>query len=227
MGEPMKFASRQDAGRQLGIRLDAQNTRADLVVGLPRGGVIVADEVARALNCRLDILVVRKIGHPQFREFAVGALAEGGVIVLDEDALRKAYVRQGALEEVIAEETVRLNDYSEKFGSNKRTPLAGQRVILVDDGLATGATAEAAVRSAQRQGASAIVVAIPIASENGYLRLANISNQVIALSVDPAFEAVGQYYQSFPQATDEEVLAVLSSRARDLRTREPILSLGK
>ena len=223
----MKFASRQDAGKQLGIRLAAQNTRTDLVVGLPRGGVIVADEVARALNCPLDILVVRKIGHPQFREFAVGALAEAGVIVLDEDALREAHVSPRDLKEVIAEETVRLNCYSEKFGSDKRTSLAGQRVILVDDGLATGATAEAAVRSAQRQGASAVVVAIPIASENGYQRLANISNQIIALRVDPAFEAVGQYYQSFPQATDAEVLAILSSRARDFLTREPALSLGK
>lgn len=223
----MKFASRQDAGKQLGIRLAAQNTQADLVVGLPRGGVIVADEVAKALNRPLDILVVRKIGHPQFREFAAGALAEAGVIVLDEDALRKAPVRPRELEEVIAEETVRLNDYSEKFGSDKRTPLAGQRVILVDDGLATGATAEAAVRSARRQGASAVVVAIPIASENGYRRLANISDQVIALKVDPAFEAVGQYYRSFPQATDEEVLAILSSRARDVLTGKPVLSLGK
>jgi predicted phosphoribosyltransferase len=208
----MKFASRQEAGRKLGLHFLSRGIQADVVLGLPRGGVIVAAEVAKALACPLDILVVRKIGHPRFREFAVGALAEAEVVVLDESALKTANVRQEELEEVIAEEKIRLKDYVEKFGFGERATLAGKCVIVVDDGLATGATTEAAVQSARRQGAKTITVGTPVASGSGFKRLAKVADHVIALLVDPAFEAVGQYYWSFPQTTDEEVITVLSAR---------------
>lgn len=211
----MIFASRQEAGKRLADRLVAEGIGSDVVLGLPRGGVIVADCVATALHCRLDVLVVRKIGHPQFREFAVGALAEADTVVLDENVLKKTRVRPDELEGVIAEETKRLQEYVAKFVSDKRIPLQDRSVILVDDGLATGATTEAAVRSARQQGAKTVTVAIPVASQNGFERLAKISDQVVALVVDSAFEAVGQYYCTFSQTSDEEVMQILARQASD------------
>jgi putative phosphoribosyl transferase len=208
----MKFASRHEAGRKLGLHLLTQGIRADVVLGLPRGGVIVAAEVAKALACPLDIVVVRKIGHPRFREFAVGALAEAEIVVLDESALKTALVQPEELEEVISEEQIRLNDHVEKFGFGDRVALPGKSVIVVDDGIATGATTEAAVQSARRQGAKLIIVGSPVASDAGFKRLVKVADQVITLRVDPAFEAVGQYYWSFPQTRDDEVITVLKGQ---------------
>src|SRR5208283_4699819 len=149
----MRFASREDAGRQLGQRLRKQGVGADLVLGLPRGGVVVAAEVARALQCPLDVLIVRKIGHPRQREFAVGALAEPDVVILDEHWLGKNPVARLQLDGVIAEEKQRLRDYGARFHQAGVLDLNGKSVALVDDGLATGATTEAAVLAARNRNA--------------------------------------------------------------------------
>jgi predicted phosphoribosyltransferase len=205
------FASREDAGLRLGRCLHEQRVRADLVLGLPRGGVVVAAGVAHALHLPLDVLVVRKIGHPWHREFAVGALAEDGVVVLDEGAVGSNPKVRAELEEVIQEEKERLRSYQARFHPKGAPDLRGKAVLLVDDGLATGATTEAAVLSARKRNASTIVVAAPVASAGAVERLARVADEVRVLYADPAFNAVGQYYDVFSQTTDEEVLGLLKA----------------
>ena len=205
----MLFASRQDAGRKLGLRLQELAVKVDLVAGLPRGGVVVAAEVADVLQRPLDVIVVRKIGHPWHREFAVGALAEEGVVILDKNVIATSPLSGVELEAVIQEESERLREYYLKFRQDRKTHFAGQRVLLVDDGLATGATAEAAVYSARKKNAKQIVLAVPVASASAYERLARVADKVVALVTDPDFVAVGQYYKRFVQTSDEEVLALL------------------
>jgi putative phosphoribosyl transferase len=207
------FLSRADAGQRLGIHLAGRGTRPDIVLGLPRGGVVVAAEVGRVLGCRLDVLVVRKIGHPRYPEFAVGAMAEHDVLMLDEQEASEERVNRKELEHVITEETERLRGYRMRFHSAGGLELAGKSVLIVDDGLATGATAVVAVMSARKQLARAVSVAAPVASSHAVGRLTPLVHEVIALVVDPDFMAVGQYYEDFPQLEDEEVAACLRGDA--------------
>jgi len=205
----MMFASRTEAGRRLGQFLRGEGVEADLVLGLPRGGVIVAAEVTRELRRPLDVLIVRKIGHPFHREFAVGALAEPDVVILDEESLGRNAVVRSELEEIITEEKGRLKEYRTKFHMGGVPDLNGKSVLLVDDGLATGATTAAAVRGVRERGATKIIVAAPVASVGAFDRLKHSADEVKVLLVDEDFEAVGQYYTVFDQTTDEEVQAAL------------------
>lgn len=205
----MKFASRADAGQKLGIYLEKAGVHADLVLGLPRGGVVVAAEVARILNCPLDVLVVRKIGHPAFREFAIGALSEGDVTVFDAEVLNRFPAQESQVEAIIGEEKRRLEENRKKFSRANLPARQGRTLVLVDDGLATGATLEAAARSAHQQGAGHLIVAVPVASSSGARRIQQVCNEFHAIQVDPSFQAVGQYYDSFGQTTDEEVQRIL------------------
>ena len=205
----MIFASREDAGRRLGEFLMEREVRAALVVGLPRGGVVVAAEVARILQVPLDILIVRKIGHPLHREFAVGALAEGGVVVLDDAVIGSDLRVRSELEEIIEEEKQRLKSYQARFHHTDNMNLMDKDVVLVDDGLATGATTEAAVLSAKRRFARRVIVTAPVASTHAVERIQKVADEVVVMCVDPAFDAVGRYYESFVQTTDEEVLGLL------------------
>jgi predicted phosphoribosyltransferase len=211
----MVFESRQDAGARLAHRLRALGVEVDLVAGLPRGGVVVAAEVAEALERPLEVLVVRKVGHPWHREFAVGALAEDGVLILDKSAIAAAPLSTAELETVIQEEKERLREYSYKFRQARNNNFAGRRVLLVDDGLATGATAEAAVYSAREKKARQIILAVPVASAPAYERLARAADQVVALVTDRDFAAVGQYYKRFDPTSDAEVLALLQRQYAD------------
>ena len=206
----MEFASRQDAGKRLGSYLQRQKVETDWVLGLPRGGVVVAAEVAEILQRPLDVLVVRKIGHPRCREFAVGALAEAGIVILDKSALSTKELLRSDLDKIIEEETARLVDCQRRFCRDAARNFAAKTVLIIDDGLATGATAEAAVLSARKQGANRIVVAVPVAAAASAKRLGNVADEVIALMLDEDFDAVACYYEVFPQTTDEEVLALLS-----------------
>ncbi len=205
----MTFATRAEAGQRLGEHLTRMGVRADLVLGLPRGGVVVAAEVARTLQLPLDVVIVRKIGHPWHREFAVGALAEGGVLMLSERVAGKRRTAGADLHAVIAEEEERLREYQARFGRVVRPERTGKTVIVVDDGLATGATAEVAVKAVRAQGAQKVILAVPVASADGVDRLAPVADEVIALVADPRFDAVGRYYERFPQTSDEEVLSLL------------------
>jgi predicted phosphoribosyltransferase len=209
----MKFASREDAGQRLGRYLFEQSTQADLVLGLPRGGVVVAAGVAHTLQLPLDVLIVRKVGHPWQREFAVGALADNGVVVLDEGSIGRHPVVRAELDEIIEEEKERLRSYQARFHPDGGVPdLCGKAVLLVDDGLATGSTTEAAVLSARKQNAAKVMVAAPVASTSAVARLRRVADEVCALFVDPDFDAVGRYYEVFAQTTDKEVLDLLHSQ---------------
>jgi putative phosphoribosyl transferase len=205
----MKFASRTDAGRQLGQHLRKQGVEADIVLGLPRGGVVVAAGVAHALQRPLDVLIVRKIGHPWQREFAVGALAEPDVVIFDRTFKWKNPLARAELDEVIAEEKERLREYRSQFHCNAAPALEGKMVLIVDDGLATGATAEAAVLSAKQQKARRVIIAAPVASTHAVERLRCVADDVLVLFEDAGFGAVGQYYDEFSQTSDDEVMALL------------------
>ena len=207
----MSFASRADAGRKLAQLLRDDGVAADLVLGLPRGGVVVAAELARVLRSPLDVLVVRKIGHPFNREFAIGAIAEADTVVLDEESLRLYPAVQAEVNEVISEEVRRLRSYEAQFHFGGRPSLAGRAVLLVDDGIATGATTEAAVLSARKQAARQVTVAAPVASLDAVRRLERSADEVKVILADPDFGAVGQYYADFSQTTDAEVLALLQA----------------
>jgi putative phosphoribosyl transferase len=203
------FASREEAGRLLGEHLRARSVQADIVLGLPRGGVVVAAEVAKILRVPLDVLIVRKIGHPLHREFAVGALAESEVMLLEDAPPGSKRRIRVDLSEIIEEERQRLKAYQARFHPDGVAKLADKIVLVVDDGLATGATARAAVISARKQFALKVFVAAPVASVHAIEQLGTEADQVYALCVDPNFEAVGHYYAVFSQTTDEEVLGLL------------------
>ena len=207
----MSFASRQDAGQKLGRYLLNEGVEADVIVGLPRGGVIVAAEVSHLLQRPLEVLVVRKIGHPDRREYAVGALAENDIVVLDEKSAASNETIRAKLTAVISEEKERLKRYRLTFHGDHKTDLCEKTVLIVDDGLATGATMEAAVLSARKQGARKIMVAVPVASRTAILRLEDIVDEIFIIIRDPGFEAVGAYYESFSQVEDAEVTDVLKA----------------
>jgi len=207
------FVSRAEAGQRLGRLLKEEGVQADLVLGLPRGGVVVAAAVARVLQLPLDLLIVRKIGHPLHRAFAVGALAEGGVVLLDERVIGHNPIIRSELAEIIEEEKQRLREYQATFHRDGVTNLEGRTVLLVDDGLATGATTEAAVLAARKLNARHVIVVAPVASTNAVQRLQRVADDVLVLVVDPDFDAVGRYYQIFAQTTDDEVLDLLKAAA--------------
>jgi predicted phosphoribosyltransferase len=208
----MAFASRRDAGVKLGDYLQREGVRPDLVLGLPRGGVVVAAEVARKLDAPLDVLVVRKIGHPRHREFAVGAIAEPDIVILDEIAIERTHVHPAELRQIIDEEQQRLQDYQAIFERNQPPDLTDKAVLIVDDGLATGSTMEVAVKSAFQRAASDVSVAVPVASGSAFDRIQAAGAQVYALVVDPDFDAVGRFYDTFAQVEDDEVVELLRQR---------------
>ncbi len=210
----MMFATRDEAGCLLGGSLKDHHALADLVLGLPRGGVLVAAEVANTLDLPLDVLVVRKIGHPAQREFAVGALAEPDVVVLDPAIVGVDPAIHRSLMHIVREEKERLRHCRAIFHLGPPAELRDKSVILVDDGLATGATTEAAIVSARKQGAGRVIAATPVASGDAVRRLSKVADEVVALHVDEDFDAVGRYYRVFHQASDEEVLAALRAARR-------------
>jgi putative phosphoribosyl transferase len=222
MGEWLKlvmvFASRQEAGERLAEFLRARGIKVDLVLGLPRGGVVVAAGVAHELKLPLDVLVVRKIGHPLQPEFALGALAEPDSVFLNDELLREYPVGRGKLDKIINAEGERLLEYRRQFHLHDAPLLEGKAILLVDDGLATGATAEVAAISARKQNAGRIVIAAPVASTNAVERLRHIADEVEVLSEEPGFEAVGQYYSTFSQTENDEVISLLRESATLVRS---------
>jgi predicted phosphoribosyltransferase len=205
----MIFASRQEAGERLGEFFQQRGVEADLVLGLPRGGVVVAAGVAHALKLPLDVLVVRKIGHPFQPEFAVGAIAEPDSVFLNEESLAEYPVPMRKLNKIIAEEKDHLQEYQRRFHLHGIPTLDGKTVLLVDDGLATGATAEVAVLSARKQNARRIIVAAPVASIGAVELLRRVADEVEVLSEEADFQAVGQFYDEFSPTEDSEVISLL------------------
>jgi len=211
------FANREEAGRQLAEKVDKYAGRDDVIVlGLPRGGVPVAYEVAKRLRAPLDVFIVRKLGVPGFEELAAGAIASGGVRVLNEDVMRSIPYAHEAIEAVTAKETTELERREQIYREGRPPPgLGGRIVILVDDGLATGATMRAAVKALRQRGAAKIVVAVPVGPPDTCRELAEEADETICLNAPVFFQAVGQYYEDFSQTSDEDVRELLSQAAQN------------
>ncbi len=206
------FADRADAGRRLAARLEHWRGRDVVVVGLPRGGVPVAAEVAAALRAPLDVILVRKLGLPAHRELAMGALGEGGVRVLDEAIVRRAGVTDAELAHVERIERAELERRADQLrGVRAPEPLAGRTVIVVDDGVATGATARAACEVARARGAAAVVLAVPVAPNDWIERLGAAADEYVCVESPHHFGAVGAFYDDFGQLDDRDVIRHLSS----------------
>src|SRR6266487_1235109 len=211
------FLNRTEAGRLLAEKLEKYAGRDDVIVlGLPRGGVPVAYEVAKRLHAPLDVFIVRKLGVPGFEELAAGAIASGGVRVLNQDVMRAIPYADEAIEAVTAKETAELERREQLYREGRPPPeLRDQIVILVDDGLATGATMRAAVKALRQQGAAKIVVAVPVAPPDTCHELEERADETICLSTPEFFQAVGQYYEDFSQTSDEDVRELLSQAAQN------------
>ncbi|HYO01550.1 MAG TPA: phosphoribosyltransferase [Mycobacterium sp.] len=219
------FDDRADAGRQLARCLDSFRGQDIVVLGLPRGGVPVAYEVATALSAPLDVLVVRKLGVPYQPELAFGAIGEGGARVINDSVVRAAELRSDDMDAVEEKQRAELQRRSERFRRGRdQISLAGRVAVIVDDGIATGATAKAACQVARAHGASRVVLAVPIGAADTVEALAQYADEVVCLSIPAFFFAVGQGYRNFAQTSDDEVIALLD-RARD-GFREAVANQG-
>jgi predicted phosphoribosyltransferase len=207
------FLDRRDAGRRLSGRLESwRGDAAAIVVGLPRGGVVVAAEVARALDLPLDVLVVRKLGVPGQEEVAMGAVGEGGVVVIDDATVRAARVTPESLARVRRAEEAELGRRVLRYrGGRPAADLAGARVLIVDDGVATGATARAACAVARARGAARVVLAVPVAARSSARELRGDADEVVTLEEAGGAFAVGEFYDDFNQTSDAEVIACLAA----------------
>ncbi len=215
------FPNRTEAGRLLAEKLVKYAGRDDVIVlGLPRGGVPVAFEVAQRLGAQLDVFVVRKLGVPGFEELAAGAIASGGVRVLNEDVTRAIPHADEMIEAVTVRETAELERREQIYREGRPPPeLRDRIVILVDDGLATGATMRAAVKALRQRGAAKIVVAVPVGPPDTCREIEREADETVCLSTPPFFQAVGQYYEDFSQTSDEDVRELLSQAAQDISER--------
>jgi putative phosphoribosyl transferase len=210
----MIFRDRYDAGRRLAAALEQYRGDHPVILGLPRGGVVVGYEIARALAAPLDVLIVRKVGAPGAEEFAIGAVAPGATL-LNRHLVAALGVSKEYLERVIARETDEMVRRERVYrGSRPAIPVEGRTVILVDDGLATGATAHAAVESLRRRNPKKIIFAAPVCSVDGSKALESVAGTVVCLECPQDFGAVGFWYQEFAPTTDAEVIACL----RELET---------
>jgi predicted phosphoribosyltransferase len=210
------FPNRAEAGRLLGERLQKYAGRNDVIVlGLPRGGVPVAYEVAQRLGIPLDVFIVRKLGVPGFEELAAGAIASGGVRVLNEDVLRALPNADEIIESVTAKETAELERREKSYRDYRPAPeLRDRVVILVDDGLATGATMHAAVKALRQRDVAKIVVAVPVGPPDTCREFQDEADETICATAPEFFQAVGQYYEDFSQTSDEEVRELLARAAQ-------------
>ena len=208
------FADRRDAGTRLAALLSARRGGISLVVALPRGGVPVGFEVARSLGTPLEVLAVRKLGAPQNPELAIGAIAEGGVAVLDPRSARRVGVTQRSLDVIVERETLELRRQGDLFRGG-RPPLdpSGRHVIVVDDGLATGLTALAAVRALRAAAAASVLVAAPVGARESIAMLRREADGVVCHTAPRELVAVGYWYRDFAPVADEEVISLLREGA--------------
>lgn len=215
------FRDRIDAGEQLAEHLRHLRDEDPVVVALPRGGVPVADQVARALDAPLDVILVRKLGVPFQPELGMGAIGEGGVRVVNDEIVRRAHVTPDELVAVEAKERAELERRSRRYRAGRtRIALAGRVVVVVDDGIATGSTAKAACQVARAAGAARVVLAVPVAPHDWTNRLAEVADELVSVGSPRRFSAIGRFYRDFTQTSDDEVIACLDrAAATDTATR--------
>jgi putative phosphoribosyl transferase len=210
------FRDRRDAGQLLAERLSAlKDDRSVIVLGIPRGGVVVAAEIARALNAPLDIFIAHKIGAPFNPELAIGALTSNGDVLLDEELIDELRLRQDEIAREVESQRAEVGRRLEMF-RKKRPPLevAGKTVVLVDDGIATGSTVRASLRALRKQTPARLILAIPVGPAEIVARLVRECDEAIVLETPEPFWAVGRFYLRFEQTQDEEVVALLNDAAR-------------
>lgn len=211
----MLFRDRAEAGQQLAAKLEKYANRPDvLILALPRGGVPVAFEVAQALHAPLDVFLVRKLGVPGHAELAMGAIASGGVRVLNDEAVRMLGISDEVIESVAAKEHKELERREHAYRGDRPAPkVRGRTVILIDDGLATGSSMRAAVAALRQQGPARIVVAVPVGATETCAELKAQADEIICAATPAPFHAVGLWYDDFSQTTDEEVHDLLEKAA--------------
>ena len=208
----MPFRNRTEAGRKLAKALAAYKDQEPVILALPRGGVPVAAEVAAALRAPLDLLLVRKIGVPFQPELAMGAVVDGGapIIVRNEDVIRLAGIDEAEFKAICDSELAEIERRRQRyFGSRERVDVAGRTAIVIDDGVATGATTRAALRATRMRGPKKLVLAVPVAPTDSLATLRDNADEVICLEDYEFFGAIGAYYADFSQVADEEVIKVL------------------
>jgi len=215
------FADRQDAGRRLAERLgpyagsEAGSSQGPVVVGLPRGGVVVAAAVADQLGAPLDIVVVRKLGCPWQPELGIGAIAEGDIRVLNRDLVRELGLSAGEVDAVTARERVELERRVATYRQGRpRESVRGRLVFVIDDGLATGYTARAAIASLRAEGARRVILAVPVAPDSSAAELRSVADDVVVAEPAKHLLAVGAFYGDFRQTSDAEVVELLEAAAR-------------
>lgn len=224
-----RFQDRYDAGRFLaGLLRHHADDPSVVVLALPRGGVPVAYEIAQALNAPLDVFVVRKLGAPGYEELAMGAIATGGVRVLNEEVIERLDISESAIEAATAVEALELARREKIYrGDRKPVKIQQRTVILVDDGLATGASMLAAVQALRRQGPASIIIAVPVGSRETCDKLRAEVDELICGDTPEPFYAVGSWYSNFIQTTDEEVERLLRNAADEQRARRVPEQKGK
>lgn len=206
------FSDRRDAGRQLARLVGHLTGPKTIVLGLPRGGVPVAAEIARALDAPMDVIVVRKLGVPGHEELAMGAIGEGGVKVLHPDVVDPLGISPDEIQLVERRESAELERRVEAFRGGGAPPdLAGRQVVIVDDGIATGSTIRAACQVARAKGAARIVIAVPVAPFGWEQRMDDVADELICVSSPRRFGAIGAFYRDFRQTSDQEVTALLAA----------------
>ncbi len=219
----MPFRDRSEAGRRLADVLTDLRGPGTVVLGLPRGGVAVAAEIARALDAPLDVILVRKVGLPAQPELAMGAIGEGGVRLLNLDVVRAEQVTDEQFAAVEQRERAELDRRGQRYRADlPRVPLTGRTAIVVDDGVATGSTARVACRVARAHGAARVVLAVPVAPGNSVAALADAADEVVCLESPEPFFAIGQWYQDFTQCTDADVMALLRKAGQRPVAGDPV-----
>lgn len=206
----MLFQDRWEAGQKLAVRLEPYRREDAIVLALPRGGVPVGYEVAEHLGIPLDILVVRKVGMPGQEELAIGAVGPGGVVVWNRDLLAYFNLSPNALQEIVDREVAELSRRLTAFRGKRPYPnLAGKTAILVDDGLATGASARAAIQAVKAMGPNKVVLAVPVGAQSTVFELRRLVDELVCLNAPESFQAVSAWYFNFSQTSDQEVIDLL------------------